>query len=95
MGESDTVWAERIELLKLYQVNELLMEKAHPNAIFMHCLPSFHNLETTVAQSIHQKFGLTEMEVSDAVFSSSQSKIFDEAENRMHTIKAIMYATLK
>ena len=66
-----------------------------PNAIFLHCLPSFHDLETTIGQDIHKKFGLKEMEVTDKVFRSKQSKVFDEAENRMHTIKAVMFATLK
>ncbi|MGM0214073.1 ornithine carbamoyltransferase [Enterococcus sp. AZ109] len=95
MGEPDSVWADRIKLLAPYQVNEQLMEQAEKEAIFMHCLPSFHDLETEVGQQIHEKFGLTEMEVTDEVFESSRSKVFDEAENRMHTIKAIMYATLK
>ncbi|MEO1771663.1 ornithine carbamoyltransferase [Candidatus Enterococcus ferrettii] len=95
MGEPSSVWGERIKLLAPYQVNKPLMQQAANDAIFMHCLPSFHDLETEVGQQIHEKFGLTEMEVSDEVFESSQSKVFDEAENRMHTIKAIMYATLK
>ena len=89
------VWKERISLLKPYQVNDAVMKNANPNAIFMHCLPSFHDLETTVAKDIYEKFGLKEMEVTDKVFRSKQSKVFDEAENRMHTIKAVMYATLK
>ena len=71
------------------------MANADPEAIFMHCLPSFHDLKTTIGKDIYDKFGLTEMEVSDEVFESKQSKVFDEAENRMHTIKAVMYATLK
>lgn len=95
MGEPDSVWEERIDLLSPYQVNKQLMDQAANDAIFMHCLPSFHDLETEVGQQIHDKFGLTEMEVSDEIFESSRSKVFDEAENRMHTIKAIMYATLK
>lgn len=95
MGEPDSVWAERIKLLKPYQVNKEVMANASPNCIFEHCLPSFHDLNTTVAQEIYEKFGLTEMEVADDVFHSKQSVVFDEAENRMHTIKAVMYATLK
>lgn len=95
MGEPDSVWEERIDLLFPYQVNSQLMEQAAKDVIFMHCLPSFHDLETEVGQQIHEKFGLIEMEVSDEVFESNRSKVFDEAENRMHTIKAIMYATLK
>jgi ornithine carbamoyltransferase len=71
------------------------MALAAPDAIFMHCLPSFHDTNTTVGEEIHEKFGLTAMEVTDDVFLSKQSKVFDEAENRMHTIKAVMYATLK
>lgn len=95
MGEPDEVWAERIKLLKPYQVTQQVLENASPNAIFMHCLPSFHDLKTKIGQEINQKFGLTEMEVTNEVFESNQSKVFDEAENRMHTIKAIMYATMK
>lgn len=95
MGEPDSVWQERIELLAPYQVNQQLVDLATKEAIFMHCLPSFHDLQTEVGQQIHGKFGLTEMEVSDEVFESSQSKVFDQAENRMHTIKAVMFATLK
>lgn len=95
MGEPAELWAERIRLLHPYQVNAKVMANAAPNAIFMHCLPSFHDLKTTIGAEIHEKFGLTEMEVSDEVFESAQSKVFDEAENRMHTIKAVMYATLK
>ena len=94
MGEPDSVWEERIKLLSPYQVNKEVMAMAAPDAIFMHCLPSFHDLHTTVGQDIHEKFGLPEMEVTDEVFLSRQSKVFDEAENRMHSIKAIMYATL-
>ena len=94
MGEPAELWAERIKLLKPYQVNDAVMKNANPNAIFMHCLPSFHDLETTVAKEIYEKFGLKEMEVTDKVFRSKQSKVFDEAENRMHTIKAVMVATL-
>ena len=95
MGEPDEVWEERINLLKPYQVNKEAMENAAEDAIFMHCLPSFHDLKTTIGQDIHEKFGLKEMEVTDEVFESSRSKVFDEAENRMHTIKAVIYATLK
>lgn len=95
MGEPDSVWAERIKLLKPYQVNKEVMANADPNAIFMHCLPSFHDLNTSIGRDIHEKFGLPEMEVTNEVFTSKQSKVFDEAENRMHTIKAVMYATLK
>ena len=94
MGEPDSVWAERIELLSPYQVNAKVMANANPNAIFMHCLPSFHDTKTTIGKDIAEKFGVTEMEVSDEVFESKQSKVFDEAENRMHTIKSVMYATL-
>lgn len=95
MGEPDSVWEKRINLLKKYQVNKEVMAMAKPTAIFMHCLPSFHDLNTTIGQDIYKKFGLPEMEVSDEVFLSKQSKVFDEAENRMHTIKAVMYATLQ
>ena len=94
MGEPDAVWEERIKLLNKYQVNSKVMTNAKENAIFLHCLPSFHNLETTIGKDIYEKFGLKEMEVTDEVFSSNKSKVFDEAENRMHTIKAVMYATL-
>ncbi len=95
MGEPDEVWEERINLLKPYQVNKAVMANAKPDAIFMHCLPSFHDTKTTIGAQIAEKFGVNEMEVTDEVFESSQSVVFDEAENRMHTIKAIMYATLK
>ena len=94
MGEPDEIWEKRIALLKPYQVNRRAMEMAGEQAIFMHCLPSFHDLKTTIAQDIYRKFGLTEMEVADQVFESPQSVVFDEAENRMHTIKAVMLATL-
>lgn len=95
MGEPTEVWAERIERLAPYQVNRRMMElTGNPNCRFMHCLPAFHDLETTVAQEIHRQFGLSEMEVSDEVFESEASIVFDEAENRMHTIKAVMVATL-
>ena len=94
MGEPASLWEERIRLLSPYQVNDDVMALAADNAIFMHCLPAFHDTDTTVAKDIEQRFGLTEMEVSDAVFESSRSKVFDEAENRMHSIKAIVLATL-
>lgn len=94
MGEADNIWQERINLLKNYQVNKEVLNHAKENAIFLHCLPSFHDLNTTIGKDIYEKFGLTEMEVTDEVFRSNQSKVFDEAENRMHTIKAVMYATL-
>ena len=95
MGESADLWAERIKLLSPYQVNAAAMAKAADDAVFMHCLPSFHDLNTTTAQDVHEKFGLAEMEVTDEVFESERSVVFDEAENRMHSIKAVMYATLK
>lgn len=94
MGEPDEVWAERIKLLSPYQVNSKVMENANENAIFLHCLPSFHDLKTTIGKEIYDKFGLNEMEVTNEVFESSKSKVFDQAENRMHTIKAVMYATM-
>ena len=95
MGEPDEIWKERINLLKPYQVNMNVMNKAHENAIFLHCLPSFHDLNTTIGKEIYEKFGLKEMEVTDEVFLSDKSKVFDEAENRLHTIKAVVYATMK
>ena len=95
MGEPAEVWAERIAALKPYQVNAAVMKQAGPQAIFMHCLPAFHDLNTTIGKDIHEKFGLTAMEVTDEVFESEQSVVFDEAENRMHTIKAVMVATLR
>ncbi len=94
MGEPDSVWAERINLLKKYQVNSDLMKLAKEDAIFIHCLPSFHNLETTVGLDVYNKFGLNGLEVTEEVFESDKSKVFEEAENRLHTIKAVMYATL-
>ena len=94
MGEPDSVWAERIEALKPYQVNTAMMENAGAQCRFMHCLPAFHDLNTVIGKQIHEKFGLTAMEVTDEVFESSQSIVFDEAENRLHTIKAVMAATL-
>ena len=95
MGEPDSVWESRIKLLSKYQVNKKMMALANPNAIFLHCLPSFHDLNTKVGREVNEKFGIPEMEVSNEVFESAQSKVFDQAENRMHTIKAVMYATLK
>ena len=94
MGESDDIWKERINLLKPYQVNKEKLDLANPNAIFLHCLPSFHDLNTTIGREIYEKFNLKEMEVTDEVFLSDKSKVFVEAENRMHTIKAILLATL-
>ena len=94
MGEPDAVWEERIADLSPYQVNAGLMALARPDAVFMHCLPSFHDLGTGIGRQIHEKFGLTAMEVTDEVFEGPRSIVFDEAENRMHTIKAVMYATL-
>lgn len=95
MGEPDEVWEERIKLLKPYQVNKEVMEMTgNKDVKFLHCLPSFHNCETQVGQEINNKFGLTAMEVTDDVFESEASIVFDEAENRMHTIKAVMVATL-
>lgn len=95
MGEPAEVWEARIKQLKPFQVNKAVMDNAHPEAIFMHCLPAFHDTKTKVGAEMAEKFGVTEMEVTDEVFESKQSVVFDEAENRMHTIKAIMYATLK
>ena len=94
MGEPDAVWQERIEALLPYQVNKALMENAGEPRRFMHCLPAFHDLGTTVGQEIYEKFGIDCMEVTNEVFESPQSIVFDEAENRMHTIKAVMAATL-
>ena len=94
MGEPEEKWAERIKLLKPYQVTMDVMKNANENAIFLHCLPSFHDLNTTIGKDIHEKFGLNEMEVTDLVFESKHSKVFEEAENRMHTIKAVIYATI-
>lgn len=94
MGEPDEIWAERIGDLKGYQVNRKVMENAGPQAVFMHCLPAFHDLKTKIGAEVGKKFGITEMEVTDEVFASPQSLVFQEAENRMHTIKAVMAATL-
>ena len=95
MGEPMELWESRINLLLPYQVNKKVMDNAKENAIFLHCLPSFHNTDTTIGKEIYEKFGIKEMEVSDEVFESSQSRVFEEAENRMHTIKAVMLETLK
>lgn len=94
MGEPDEVWEERIRELSPYQVNKAVMDNAGEKAIFMHCLPAFHDLKTKIGARIAEKFGITEMEVTDEVFESAQSLVFEEAENRMHTIKAVMAATL-
>ncbi|MCI6868948.1 MAG: ornithine carbamoyltransferase [Lachnospiraceae bacterium] len=94
MGEPDAVWAERIKKLLPYQVNAKVMSLAKESAIFMHCLPAFHDLNTKIGKEIYAKFGLEAMEVTDEVFESSQSVVFDEAENRMHTIKAVIAATM-
>ena len=94
MGEPDEVWEDRIKQLKPYQVNADIMKNANSQAIFMHCLPSFHDLKTKIGAEMGEKFGITEMEVTNEVFESKKSVVFDEAENRMHTIKAVIYATL-
>ena len=94
MGEPDAVWEKRISDLLPYQVNAKAFSYAKDSAVFMHCLPAFHDLETKIGKEIYEKYSLSEMEVTDEVFESSRSVVFDEAENRMHSIKAIMYATL-
>ncbi|MBR3132398.1 ornithine carbamoyltransferase [Candidatus Saccharibacteria bacterium] len=94
MGEDKEKWGERIEQLKPYQVNMELMNRAKPTAVFLHALPSFHDLSTSVARDVNEKFGISEMEVTNEVFESERSIVFDEAENRMHTIKAVMFLTL-
>jgi len=95
MGESEEVWQERIKMLQAYQVNAATMEKTgNPEVKFLHCLPAFHNRETKIGEDIYQKFGLEAMEVTEAVFESPASMVWDEAENRIHTIKAVMVATL-
>ena len=93
MGESAELWAERIRLLEPYRVTADVMDMAADDAIFMHCLPSYHDTKTTIGAEIAEKFGISELEVTDEVFESRQSRVFDEAENRMHSIKAIMYTT--
>ena len=94
MGEDPAKWEERINLLKPYQVTMDVMNNASDNAIFLHCLPSFHDTNTTIGAEISEKYGIDEMEVTNEVFESERSKVFDEAENRMHTIKAVIYATM-
>ena len=94
MGEPEDVWAKRIADLKPYQVNAAAFENAKETAIFMHCLPAFHDLKTAIGRQVYEKFGLSELEVTDEVFEGARSVVFDEAENRMHSIKAIMKATL-
>lgn len=94
MGEPDEIWTERIRDLSPYQVNRKVMENAGEKAIFLHCLPAFHDLKTKIGAEMGERFGITEMEVTDEVFESAQSLVFQEAENRMHTIKAVMAATL-
>ena len=95
MGEADEVWAQRIELLRAYQVNtETMRVTGNPDVKFMHCLPAFHNTDTEVGKEIYAKFGLDALEVTEEVFESPASLVWDEAENRMHTIKAVMVATL-
>lgn len=95
MGEDENVWEERIALLNPYRVTKEIMNMTNTNSIFMHCLPSFHNNETKIGKQIEEKYNITEMEVTEEVFEGEKSKVFDESENRMHTIKALMYATLK
>ena len=94
MGEPDDVWQQRIADLEPYRVNMTMMENAGPQCKFMHCLPAFHDLNTVIGKQIYDKFGIDSMEVTDEVFESEKSIVFDEAENRMHTIKAVMAATL-
>lgn len=95
MGEPDQIWEERIRELSPYQVNAAVMKNAGEKAVFMHCLPAFHDLKTKIGAQMGERFGITEMEVTDEVFESDRSLVFEEAENRMHTIKAVMYATLQ
>lgn len=95
MGEPMDKWKERIDLLHPYQINAAVMKNANPGAILLHCLPSFHNTGTEIGKEIFEKYGLKEMEVTDEVFESKQSRVFEEAENRLHTIKAVMLETLK
>ena len=95
MGEPDEIWAARLKELYPYQVNKAIMENAGEQAVFMHCLPAYHDLKTKVGREVYEKFGVAELEVTDEVFESAQSIVFEEAENRMHTIKAVMAATLQ
>ena len=95
MGEDDSVWENRIKLLRPYQINKEVISNANERVIFLHCLPSFHDLNTKIGKDIYDKFGIPEMEVTNDVFESEHSKVFDEAENRMHTIKAVIYATMR
>ena len=94
MGEPEEIWESRLNLLKPYQVNKAVMENAAPNAVFMNCLPSYHDLNTDVGRKVCEKFGMKELEVTDEVFEGKQSIVFDQAENRMHSIKAIILATI-
>ena len=94
MGEPDAGWVDRIKALSPYQVNAKVMENAGTNAVFMHCLPAFHNLNTTIGKQVYERFGLKELEVTDEIFEKYADVVFEEAENRMHTIKAVMMATL-
>lgn len=95
MGEDPSLWEKRIKLLSPYQVNQRVMSLANKDAIFLHCLPSFHDTNTKIGKDIHERFGLSEMEVTDEVFESNASRVMDQAENRLHTIKTIMYVTMK
>lgn len=95
MGEPDEIWEQRINQLKAYQVNQKMIDNAAEDVIFLHCLPSFHDRNTTIGEDIYKKFGIGEMEVTDEVFESHRSLVFDQAENRMHTIKAVVYAFTK
>ena len=94
MGEPDEVWEKRIKEISPYKVTKEVMANAKDSAIFLHCLPAFHDLKTKIGQEMGERFNIEDMEVTDEVFESEQSKVFDEAENRMHTIKAVMMATL-
>ena len=94
MGEPDEVWEKRIKELTPYKVTKAVMENAGKQAIFLHCLPAFHDLKTKIGKEMGERFKIKDMEVTDEVFESEQSKVFDEAENRMHTIKAVIAATL-
>lgn len=95
MGEDPSLWEKRIKLLSPYQVNQSVMSLANKDAIFLHCLPSFHDTNTKIGKDIHERFGLSEMEVTDEVFECNASRVMDQAENRLHTIKTIMYVTMK